>query len=420
MRFSCLGIWLALCLGSVPAVAQPHLHGYAGTSRHGELFIVDSGGRVTTIKVGTSVSYGCVMDRTNRLLVVSNADGQLIRVDPKTGVVLGPLAVGLFGVMDVVVDLNGDYYATGPGLVWRVTDPGEVTTVARGLGLPEGGLVVDVDTGELIVQSRYPDVMFYRQERAGNRLRVLAAGADARYGITQDILTADLYSGTCCGDFKNAANIDVLPVGADVIERWLTGVGDPAGVYSLRADRASAAARRLIAGAFSQSSMPSRGGGLYAVDLATKSVTRLTVALPSLYETEILYRRNLYTVRTEQQGLWHLGLAIPEDAGRGFVLLVSLSGVRPGHRFPDGRTVALNLDVVTLTGLLFGLQPHVSANSGVLDGEGRAQIDLDFAAFGPVTTSPPFWFVALTLDSAAPQGVKTITDPLVFRVENRP
>jgi hypothetical protein len=413
-RFA-LGL-LTVLLAFGLASAQNHGLGYAGTSARGELFLVGPSHRITTLSLGAGACDGCVMDPENRHLLVTTQDGRIVRVDPRAGAVVGTLAGGLVGALDIAVDHHGDCFVTGPSCLWRVTPAGTVTTVLTGLGRADGGMDVDTDTGDLVVQTRGGPNTLIRVDRRGATWTTLGTGGDPRYGIAQDVLTGDVYIGSCCGDFVVSENIYVLRRGAAVASLWLKGVVDPAGVYSLKVDRAGAALRRLIVGALFQSSLPGRGGGFYAVDLDTRAVTSLSGHLPSLHESEILFRRNVFS-RALAPGRWELGVHVPEDAGRLFLLAAGVSGVRPGLALPDGRTVALVTDVVTLTGLFFGLRPFVGETLGKLDASGRAATTLDLRTLGPAANGALLWFVVLTLDPAAPAGIATVTDPLVFPVE---
>ena len=65
------------------------------------------------------------------------------------------------------------------------------------------------------------------------------------------------------------------------------------------------------------------------MDINTQVVNQLTTITASLYETEILYRRNVFGIATGP-GTWQIGVNIPEDKGLPFVLGSSFSGVRPG------------------------------------------------------------------------------------------
>ena len=418
MRIHALLLLSILAFSGI-CTAQHHANGYAGSSAAGEVFLVDPLGKVTTLKAGLSPIHGLVMDSTNSLLVAASADGNLYEIDPVSAAVVGTLASGLILPHDIVVDNNGDYFVTGNTQLWRVDTRLGVTTLTTLLPSPcQGGMVLDVDTGDLLIQSQFGQESdpLLRVARDGSRVAILGIGADARYGITQDIRTGDVYTGTCCGDYIPSKNIQVLESGKILSSVWLSGIMEPAGIYSLKADRSSADFPRLILGAFNQPNLPGRGGGIYAVDLANRNISRLTTLLPSLYETEILYRRNLHA-RMNGKGKWTLGIHIPEDAGKTYIMGLSLSGVRPGFVLGDGRRVNLEVDSITILGIFGFLNPVVTGTTGVLDSGGKAAGHMDLTGLPPSINGMLFWFLVLTLDSAAPSSIKTITDPLVLEVE---
>jgi len=275
---------------------------------------------------------------------------------------------------------------------------------------------IDIDTGDLLVQSRSTPDPLWRITRDGASTTTVASGGDPRYGITQHIPTGDIFTGSCCGDFSPPENIFQYPGGTSIATVWLSSASPPVGVYSLKADRSSAANQRLILGAFRPSSTPRGPGGIYTVDISTKTVNHLTTINASLYETEILYRRNVHSYATGK-GTWNIGITIPEDAGKTYVMAVSASGVRPGIPFADGRLASLTPDTITIVGLTSGLAPYLTNTMGTLSAQGKATAKLNLSSFGPVANGVILFFDVMTLDPAAPLGIKTITDPHVIKVE---
>jgi len=398
--------------------AQLHPNGAAGvTDVAGQVFLFD-GAKVTTLTLGSAGNFGCVMDGENRLLLVVSVSGQLVKIDPKSGTVVGLLATGLAGANDIVVDHNGDHFVNSASNLWKVDRAGRVSTILTRLTEAWGGAAVDIDTGDLIIQSTAgqnvdPTLLVSRD---GSSVTTLGVGADARFGIAQHIPTGDIFIGSCCGDFVQSENLYHLLASDHIATVWLARPSPPVGVYSLKADRSSAAVQQLLLGAF-RPSLSSRGyGGLYTIDIATKAVNQLTTIQFNLYEVELLYRRNLFGVRTGR-GTWDIGLAVPEDARRGYLMTMGGSGVRPGIVLPDGRRINLVVDLLTLFGLTIGYGNFLQGHLGVLNAEGRATARLDLSGFGPAMNGTRFHFVAVTIDPAAPLGLKTITDPFVLEVE---
>jgi hypothetical protein len=350
------------------------------------------------------------MGPSNQLLYAANLDGNVYKVDPKTRTLLGTLTTGLSSPRDIAVGQDGAIYvASGSTYLYKVDLAGGVTTVTSLLGGSSyGGMDVDVDTGDMLVQSATGTDPLLRVARNGSSVTTVGAGFDSRHGITQHIPTGDVYSGSCCGDQSPAENVFRLTYGQTTATVWWGTFVAPVGVYSLKADRASAAAQRLVLGSLGSS--VARGQGIYLIDLATKNVTQVTTITTSIYETEILYRRNLASTATGK-GTWGIVINIPEDAGFPYVMGVSLSGVRPGLRLPDGRQINLTLDTFTVFGLQYGLAPFVLGSTGVLNAQGLAAGQLNLAPLGKAGNGLRVYFEVVTLDPKAPLGIRTITDP---------
>jgi len=386
------------------------------TNTTGHVFIFN-GSTLSSVVPAASSSYGCAMDGTNTHLLVTNVNGSVYQVDPNTTTLVGTVTTLVHMLRDIVIDQNGDTFVSADSGIWRIRG-GSATTVTTLAGLT-GGLIIDIDTGDLIVQEgRFVGSgATYRMSRSGGMVATLSPTSAPRHGIAQHIPTGDIYIGSCCGDLEPAANLYRLKAGSAAASVFLSTHASPVGCYSVKADRSSAAAQALLIGAFSPAH-PARGtGGWYTLELTDKSITLLAPLDVSLYECEFLYRRNVYGLRTGNR-TWNLGLAIPEDPGRPYVVPASLSGVRPGIDLPDGRTINLNPD--GLTSLVLGsstLAPILTNLSGTLDAQGRATVGLDLSSFGASLDGVLIHFVAVTLDVDAPLGIKTITDPFVLRVE---
>jgi len=397
------------------AGAQNHVNGYAGSSTSGNVYIHDGMGTLTTVVAGTSTGYGCVMDRDNMLLLAVNLDGNIYQIDPMAKAVVGTLASGFTSPRDIAVGQNGNYFISGSSDIWMLDASNTVTTVATGLSTVYGGMDIDIDSGDLLVQSRTGTDPLLQITRDGSSIMTVASGGDPRYGITQHIPTGDVYTGSCCGDFTPSENVFIYPGGGPSASVWLSSALAPVGVYSIRADRASAANQQLILGGFGAGS--SRGdGGFFTVDISTKSVTLLNKLTASLYETEILYRRNISSISTGV-GTWNLGIHIPEDGGLVYTMGVSASGVRPGIPLGDGRLVNLTPDTLTYVGLTSGLAPYLTGTSGTLSAQGKAMAQLDLSTIGSAANGVLLFFEVITFDASAPLGIKTITDPHVIKVE---
>ncbi len=421
----------AIALVAGIATAQPHPHGYATgqinfskTATEPIVSIIDAAGNVvTSVAVGTNNCHGLVMGPKNELLYASELDGGIYMIDPMTGTNLGTF-VTLAGVnpRDLTFDQNGDLFigstAAGDNL-YKVDGVTQAVTTLFGFGtgwdIGEGGVNIDIDTGELLVLGDGNGDPLWRMNRDGSSYTTIATGMVTRYGFAQHIPTGDIYSGTGGSDY-----LRLLPAGTSVSSVWISQP-NASNMYCVKCDRASAATQTLVGGLWGSTS---NGNGVETVDIATKTVTSLNSTITSsIYEIEILYRKNVSSARGNAAGQWTLYVHVPEDATKRYNLVVGASGVRPGVGFASGRTAYLNPDILTFTGLTFGLAPFLQTTSnpgslrGTLDNLGKDTATLDLSALGPAANGTRLWFLVLTEDSSAPEGFGTITDPHVIKIE---
>lgn len=416
MRVTCCGLFVAAILGSVAATAQLHPNGYAGTASSGRLFLFSPQGVAQSMSIGTSTGYGVVMGPRNRELYAVGSGGAIIRVDPLSQTVLGTLAT-VSGANDLAVDCNGDVFATTSTSLMNIDPFGTVTTVLTGQTGLNGGMAIDPRTGALIVQSSSGTDPLLLVARDGSSVTTLGTGFDARYGIDVHIPTGAVFSGSCCGDFTPAENVFMLQAGQSVATVFLSSAAPPVGVYSLKADRSSAASQRLVLGAFAPSSAARGPGGIYHVDIASKSVTTFSTLASgaSLYETEILYRRNVHTYSTAR-GQWAIGVKVPEDAGKAYQIALSATDIRPGVPVPGQRTAYLTPDTFTMLSFQNLLAPYATGLQGTLDGLGEANGAINVAPLGSAVNGLRLYMLAITFDPQAPGGIATVTDPTVLVV----
>lgn len=403
-----------VAIAAAGASAQNHVHGYAAATTGGNLYLVDSSG-ITTMQAGTSTCYGCVMDENNSLLLVTNSNGSIYQVDPATKTVVGTLVSGLGSLRDIAVGQNGFYYVVASSFLYRVDSAGGVTTITSALSAgSHGGMDIDIDSGALLIQDSFGIDALLRVTRDGASITTIGTGFDARYGIAQHIPTGDVFSGSCCGDQSPPENLFRLANEQPIAAAWLSTSVAPVGVYSLRADRASSANQQLILGALGSSA--ARGQGLYRIDVESKQVTKIATITTSLYETEILYRRNLSSVQTGR-GQWSLQIRIPEDPGLAYLIAPSATGVRPGLLLADGRQINLRIDNLTIAAVQFGLAPILTGIRGSLNAQGLGVAQFDLSGLGSAVNGIRFYFGVITFDPSAPLGIKTITDPIGLTAE---
>jgi len=115
---------------------------------------------------------------------------------------------------------------------------------------------------------------------------------------------------------------------------------------------------------------------------------------------------------------WHIFVDIPHLPGKAYLMAAGISGVRPGVRLPDGRTLNLVLDHVTIATLHGGLPGIWSSGSGYLNARGEAKGLLDLSGL-PLPQNGyghPLWIAVVVLDLQAPGGVAYLPDTYVMRL----
>jgi sugar lactone lactonase YvrE len=147
----------------------------------GEVVAVDPGGHVEVVARVRSFPLCSAFAPDGRLLVVSSAEGRLLRREPD-GSLLPHAELGASGWNDIVVDGRGNAYVNSvgfdmtagedprPGHVVLATTDGAVRRVAEDLAFPNG-MAVTGDNATLIVA-----------ESHGPRLTAFAIDADGTLG----------------------------------------------------------------------------------------------------------------------------------------------------------------------------------------------------------------------------------------------
>lgn len=357
-----------------------------------------------------------VMDRNNRdyAAVVHSGplDGHLLHVDP-TGAILSstylpaaaPPSIG--ALRDLVLEPDGDWIVLeGAGRqvvsnLYRVDALRRVTTLAVLPIIDPKNLVLDIDTGDYLVHDDNSLWRVSRDGRAVNRIATFQPGLAAQ--MTQDLRTGDIYitNGSTRGGglVRYDGRVGRVVLGASTYYTW-----------SVAADRASARTPRMMVG-----TMPSGSVSVFSVDtqaLAITTVYASTVLLPTHIRP---YRGRNVATQLRAPRTWDVRLSFPGEFANGYVVLVSLSGTRPGVRLPDGRHVALNPDAVTALGLGGGLGAILQGGAGVIDANGRAQAVLAVPK-APSLAGLRVWLQAVTLSGGAPLGIATIADPVIVNV----
>jgi hypothetical protein len=423
LKFLTLSVWLVagLVLAAAPHFAQYHDAGVLSGSL--EIHLTSSTGSVKTLYDNPSALQGLTMDTDNRLVVFGDGGNALgihglLKLDPVTRSVTTIISHPslLYAPFDVVVDPGGDYVFTNRyarqvtptftqfsiGLFKYSPAAKTLSTIATtvSLGRPAlwyGGLGVDIDTGDFIVQDRDLTAKApLLRIKPNGAIQTVATGLDPRYSITQDIRTGDWYS---------AAGGQILRVkkGASTAQS-LFPTSSGFGVHTAIAfDRASAAKPRVVSRYRDQ---------IFYVDPTSASITSMALSQRAATPWDMAFfrGRNLASVSTGPRRQ-DLKISFPTEAGKGYVIGLSLAGVRPGITLGDQRVINLSPDGFTLLTLANLLPGIWNPGSLVLDRNGEATARLDLTGIPPLNA--PAWALALVVDQGT---IGTIGDPIVLRL----
>ena len=204
-------------------VESPRWHGdrlYFSDWSAGEVLAVGLDGRSEVIASVRSIPLCTAWLPDGRLLIVSSADGKLLRREPD-GTLVTHADLGHGGWNDIVIDGRGNAYVNGagfnpmageapkPGGVSLVTPDGQVREVAGDIAFPNG-MAVTPDNSTLIVADSY-----------GHCLVAFDIAADGT--LSGRRVWADLGEGTpdgICVDAENAVWY------ADVPNQWCARVAE--------------------------------------------------------------------------------------------------------------------------------------------------------------------------------------------------
>jgi hypothetical protein len=407
-----------LLLFALGAGAQYYPGDYFSVAWNGWMVKTDQLGMVTSIQINTSSRYQVEMALDNTMVLVPDqAAGAIWIVDPNILAVVGTLATHPYlsnYVYGMQMDSNGDLLVASQARLLRIDPAGRTVSITQNASFAMH-LGLDIDTGDLISGA---GTNLYRLARDGSSVATFGTGFNFRYGdIAQDVLTGDVFVPTCCGYVTNGVSLHVLRAGTSVATVFLADPTGLVGAYGPNPDRASAARPRLVTGSHIFLSSAPNSGGMWYLDLATATPTKLApFPHTTLSDSTILGSREIQSVRTAP-GRYDLRFNIPTEGGIPYVAAVSLSGVRPSIRLPDGRRIALVPDTFTVASVSGWLVPFLTGNLGSLDPFGRATARLDVSSIYSAVKGLRLWVLLITLDSRAPLGLATICDPRVLVID---
>jgi hypothetical protein len=397
----------ALCLAS-SAVAQDHQAWiFTGDPRSDPAL-----GRVTTAGVVTtllprayfySASPGFAVDLDDRSYVLANPNTRgLLIVDAKGTVIKSVGLPGSGGVQDVVLNAAGDYavlaWLPGGGGILEV-DRRTYAVKTLWFGSQFGtacGFLRDADTGDFIAVKGAP-VELLRIAEDGSSISSIATLTIGRTGqIAQDLGTGAFMSLVYPYPPSNWCPLYAVSSRGRVTTISGVPMGDVAA-----ADRATSRHPRVVLATFS---------GLNFYSHHTQIVTPFARLNGMVTHLQPEASRNVAT-EARGPGRWVVRFDFPGEARRAYAAALSFSGIRPGLRLPDGRSMLFNPDAISVASLLGHLAPYYLGQVGILDAQGRGQAVLDVSRLPPLR-GVSIWIQALTMHPAAPLGLATIADPV--------
>ena len=402
--------------------AQNHAEEFVLTESRLQL-LKGTTGTFTTLYDNPGYAYGGINDVDNRHIVFgdNSLDG-FFRLDPATRqittIVVDTTTFATPG--EITIDHKGDTIVTARSAssvagIYRIHGT-TVTTIALAstLGITgyfNSGMVRDVDDGNFVIQVYFRTTSPMISVAPDGTVTTIIAttsstGAPMR-DFTQDIRTGDFYVGCLDTGSLKGTLVKVAKTGTSTL---VASSNDRSMYTAVAADRCSAMAPRLAHPFYSSTSSYS---ALCYTDLKTYAITSLAVTGNTVLPHDVtFYRsRNIQTVSTTP-GVYTLNFSFPGFGGKAYAAGLSLSGVRPGVKLMDGRTIFLNPDTLTSLTLNNALPNIFSYGPGILDANGEARGYLD-VRFLP-TLGFTVHLMAVVLDPQSTSNIAVIPDPWVM------
>lgn len=354
--------------------------------------------------------FSCVMDADNRHLLLSRTGG-LYRLDPETNLLTTVFTAPGIVCYHTEVDQDGAYVCQAqlnstPTLL-RIRPGISVTTIASfsGSSRPYGAMTRDGDTGAMLVGDiQFGQGLVLSVDTETSTVSTWSTGLGPGIQMSFNPRTGAVETA------RNQHYVELTrgSTGSRPLTRVIPGPFS-ALIRADRLDLATDADPRFFCILDDAGSSFPTTTSMLQVDRTTFSVTSLLVSAKKTRASTLeFYRgRNTQSIRTGAAS-WDVRLSAPAHAGKRYVVVLSLSGMREGLVLADGRRVNLALDAVSLASLTGGLGSCVDLGPGVLDQDGAAVIRLDVAPIGRLNRVVHIaWAV---LDPNAPLGVAFLPD----------
>lgn len=419
---------MLIALLATPVVAQPHPMWFftSGGSNTNPVVLgsITSGGAVSTILQVASLPanvYGQNAtlehdDDTFAMTIISKVmNASVLRVD-SVGQILQTIQVDstnpqqgggfTYGIAqnqdgEHIVILGNGGGSTADVLAIDVTST--IRTLHSGAPLvAPTAVAIDIDTGGYaIYDTRNRAVYMLAPDGATiTSITSLATGVTSSgHQLSQDLRSGDFLLGAGVNQTAAIMRINVGGVTTVSVSGW--------SVYGLHPDRASRTAPTAIYSS-------ARPYGFYTADLNTGAVTTINGGLPTTAYPSVFPPRELASVKTGT-GQWTVRLRCRGEAGNGYAIALSLSGVRPGVPLPDGRHLCFNIDKLSTLSLNGTLGSVFANNIGTINALDRAVATLDVTSLPGVAGSGARVFLqAITQSPSAPLTIQTIPDPIAI------
>jgi hypothetical protein len=153
--------------------------------------------------------------------------------------------------------------------------------------------------------------------------------------------------------------------------------------------------------------------------------TGAVTTVGNLPGTGTLWARSDLTRRDSRHLTWFMNraphdrslrLSFPGEAGRSYVVGLTLSGADSGIPLPDGRTIPLNFDGLTAVSVTGSLPSIMTGTVGVLDATGAATARIDVASVASVLKGIRVVAAAIVTDPSAPSGLAHVSGATGFTI----
>jgi hypothetical protein len=365
-----------------------------------------SGGLTSVGRIGVCGLQGMTLDVDNKNLVVVDQTPSVLRVDPVSGLVLATVWTGGEALNATLeVDQDGDYLVCGPWSLYKLKRDGSAiaTLVSANIGFHSA--VKDRSSGDWVIGRGVVNGhgAFTILDRSTWAVKsTLLIPVQGTTSMASDPHRTAIYAGgNCCAAtayrYEPAINM-LTPLFR-------------AAVYGMATDRSPAGDGSLIyVGDCTASTCQIRRWTRTAMSTGTVGT------LPNAGINGMVFdrSRNLAPILNTPPNDRIIRLSFPGDAGRPYVLALSLSGFTPGIALSDGRVIPLSPDALTFLTASQSIPPLLAGNIGVLRATAEGVATLNVNSLGGSVKGLRVWAAALTLDPQAPLGISQISAPLLI------